>query len=91
MLKNTATNLYHPIMYIKDQVSAYTEANVTRYKSRGHRTGGLESREEALKLVQTELVEPLEKQGYEVTKDLENDSEWDGLDIPVDTQLRIIK
>ncbi len=92
MLKNTATNTYHPIMYFeKPFPDLESEGNrkLIRYKSKGHRTVGFTDRQEAIDSIDKELsVEKLQSLGYTRNLELEGDLEWDGKDIPADTQIR---
>jgi len=92
MLKNTATNTYHPIMYFeKPFPDLESEGNqkLIRYKSKGHRTVGFAERQDAIDSIDKELsVEKLKGLGYNRNLELEGDLVWDGKDIPADVQLR---
>lgn len=92
MLKNTKENTYHPIMYFEKPLPGPLdgEANqkLIRYKSKGHRTTGFKDRQAAIDTIEPEIVERLKPMGMTVIKDLDLDIEWDGIDMPIDTQLR---
>lgn len=84
ILFNIKEQTWHPILYFEHPFA--NEIDVCRFKSKGHRTIGLKTREEALATIKPELEDRLE--GYKVYKDLDNDLMWDGEDIPADNQLR---
>lgn len=87
MLKNTSTNQYHPIVYVENPFPGkYNE--FTRYKSMGHRTTGIDSREKAVESIDSELLPGLQLMGHVVTLEVEEDVEWDGVDIPANTLVR---
>lgn len=93
MLKNTATNTYHPILYYEKPLPGGPESEgnqkLVRYKSKGHRTVGFTNREDAVKSIDTELsVEKLKGLGYNRNVELDGDLEWDGSGIPADVQTR---
>jgi len=85
MLFNLKESTYHPILYFESPLPGNPD-NIVRYKSKGHRTNGFKSREEALNTIKPELEDRLE--GYTITKELDGDLPWDGLDMPIDIQLR---
>ena len=85
MLFNLKESTYHPILYFESPLPGNPD-NIVRYKSKGHRTNGFKSREEALNTIKPELEDRLE--GYTITKELDGDLPWDGLEMPTDTQLR---
>lgn len=88
MLKNVKTNTFHPIYYMEHPFPRGMDEDnkLIRYRSKGHRTIGFESRQDALDSIETELVANLAR--YDIHKELENDLEWNGEGIPADTQLR---
>lgn len=86
MLLNTATKQYHPIFYFESPLATTA---LVRFKSKGHRTIGFDSREDALNSIKTEIVERLhEIGGYFIYQETEGDLLWDGEDIPADIQIR---
>lgn len=92
MLKNTKENTYHPIMYFESPFPGGFDSEINqktvRYKSKGHRTNGLVERKEAIETISTEIEQKLIEMGYNVNIELDDDIEWDGLDIPADVQIR---
>jgi hypothetical protein len=93
MLKNTATETYHPILYFeKPFPDLESEGNrkLIRYKSKGHRTDGFKDRQDAVNSIETELtIEKINQAGYDTrTVEIEGDILWDGADMPIDVQIR---
>ena len=88
MLLNTAESTYHPIFYMESPLPGdNSNIGFVRYKSKGHRTTGFKSIDEALESIQTEIVDRLDD-NYSITKELKGVLEWDGKDIPADIQIR---
>lgn len=89
MLFNTTTKKYHPILYFESPLPSYIEGDEhssIRFKSAGHRTKGLKSREAALESIDIEIVARMTERSY--YEDLDGDLQWDGSDVPADIQLR---
>ena len=86
MLFNLKNETYHPILYFEKPFLSGDTPGFTRYKSKGHRTEGFKNRKDALKIIQTELIDKLTN--YEIIQDLDGDLPWDGWVTPADTQLR---
>ena len=87
ILKNIKNKTFHPIIY-RESPFPGDECKVIRYKSVGHRTEGLNSMIEAVKDIEENLIQKLQKQGYSIVKELDDIIVWDGNEIPVDVQLR---
>lgn len=92
MLFNTATKNYHPILYFeKPMPGPYdSEENrkIVRFKSKGHRTVGFADRAEAVASIEKEITPKMPELNYTLRIELEGDLEWDGVDMPIDTQIR---
>ncbi len=92
MLKNTSTNTYHPIMYWESPLPGGFDSegnkNLIRYKSKGHHTKGFDNREDAVKSIDSQMEPGCKHFGYHLNRELDGDLIWDGLDMPVDVQLR---
>lgn len=92
MLKNTAKNTFHPIMYFENLLPGGYESEgnqkLIRYKSKGHHTTGFSDRQEAINSLD-ELEEKTKSIGYEtIHRELDGDVEWNGEGIPADVQIR---
>ena len=88
MLLNTATKQFHPIFYFESPLAG-TDTTLIRFKSKGHRTNGFDSREDALESIKNEIVLRLkEVGGYSIYQETEGNLIWDGEDIPADIQFR---
>ncbi|MBD3627633.1 hypothetical protein [Cyclobacterium sp.] len=87
MLFNVKEETFHPILYFESPLPGNPE-NVVRYKSKGHRTIGLKTREEALATIKPEIEDKLQTMAYAIKKELDDDIPWDGEVIPADVQLR---
>lgn len=85
MLFNIKESTYHPILYFESPLPGNPD-NLVRYKSKGHRTNGLKSRDEAIETIKPEIDDRLD--GWVITKELDGDIPWDGDGIPADVQLR---
>lgn len=87
MLYNTTEKTYHPIFYIEKPFPSGHD-DFKRFKSRGHHTKGFLDKASALSSL-GEVREGLKKMGVLVIREeLDNIFEWDGIEIPVDIQLR---
>jgi len=93
MLKNVAKGTWHPIMYaekpLPGSLDSDTNNNIVRFKSKGHHTTGFITREEAIATLDDLKNRMLNHMFLSnVTIDIENDIEWTGEDLPLDTQIR---
>ena len=94
MLKNIKDNTYHPIFYfISFFIADEMNDKVKRYKSKGHRTVGFTSRQDALDSIEKEIRIPVREMGYIIHEELDeaDDMIWDGEGIPADIQLRPVE
>lgn len=87
LLFNLKEKTYHPIFYIEKFFPGPELTNLIRYKSKGHHTTGFQTIELAKESAE-KLKLQLEDSGHNVNLELDQHIEWDGLDIPADTQLR---
>jgi hypothetical protein len=91
MLHNIKEDAYHPIFYFEHPFPGdESDRKVKRFRSKGHRTNGFKSRQEALDTIESEVREPLRNMGYVIREELEEKDLllWDGENIPADNQLR---
>lgn len=80
MLHNQASGRFHPILfYYAPPPSGDLDSGARRYRSKGHHTAGLDTREAALVAAQA-----LANQTG-ATQALEGDIEWDGEGVPAMT------
>jgi hypothetical protein len=92
MLINTSTKRYHPIFYFESPlpggIGSEANTHLIRYKSKGHHATGFDNRNLALTSINTELIGQINSVGYHPNLELDGDLEWDGENIPADTQIR---
>lgn len=93
MLKNVTKNTWHPIMYVEKPLPGGLDTdannNIVRFKSKGHHTAGFATREEAIASLDDLKARMINYMFLSnVTVDVETDLEWNGDDIPLDTQIR---
>jgi hypothetical protein len=74
MLHNTATNRWHPILFVESPLPG--DSKVIRHKSKGHHTEGF-----ATQAAANESAEALATQ-TQARLLLEDVGEWDGLEVP---------
>ncbi len=89
ILLNTALGTFHPIIYFEKPFPG-DERSLIRYKSKGHHTTGFANREDAVAHVNDDLTKRIQGMGYKINIELDGNLEWDGSDIPADTQFRAI-
>lgn len=94
MLYNTKLKRWHPIFYYDKDFPGGAEANkgdLIRFKSKGHHTEGFEKREDAVEACNQlqNRIKGIESWRRIITDydKPENDLQWDGEDIPADTEL----
>lgn len=93
ILFNTKNNTYHPIYFLQSGFPGGADAkvnqNIVRFKSKGHHTFGFNERQAALQSIHERLVPGIKDAGYNVTLEVDQDSEWDGEGTPTDIVLRL--
>lgn len=77
MLHNTATNRWHPILFVEAPLPG-PNPSVVRHRSKGHHTTGFDARQDAEAHARGELAPKIEHCRLILDKVFE----WDGQDMP---------
>jgi hypothetical protein len=88
MLFNSKKETYHPIIYLEHSFPGEGDQNIIKYKSKGHRTIGFKDRQEAIDTIEPEITSKLIELGCIIEEELEDNLQWDGIEIPINIQLR---
>lgn len=82
MLHNEKTDRYHPILFRESPLPGpHYEGKLIRHKSVGHHTNGFDTREEALKHIETS--KDMKENCPYMKKCLDKDIPWDGEGLPL--------
>lgn len=76
MLRNTATDRWHPLLFRPAPLPGDPEFSIPRYKSKGHHTEGFDTEQEG----KTYIAAMCEKHGFEDRSSIIFD--WNGEGIP---------